>query len=230
MDPNTAETEGYVMRQVATKRTMALLAAAAVCAGCGSTSGLGTSKTETAPTAAARGGVASGQYGQYGNADAVEATISTVKLQGHEDLLSSRAVRLPERPLGQIAVYGYRFPPSCGAHEFRVYEAEGTQILEYRFADQHGRTQAIRDYIQGPSPFAAPGLWTAYDHTENSISTMKSQVEQRGDRLFKGVYSRGLVTGLADAEQRALGAAYQRAIGDAYACQAAQALASTTGE
>ena len=82
----------------------------------------------------------------------------------------------------------------------------------------------------GPSPFVAPGLWSAYDHTEDSISTMRSQVEQRGDRLFKGVYSQGLVTGLADVEQRALGSAYQQAIGDAYACQAAQALASTTGE
>ena len=132
--------------------------------------------------------------------------------------------------MGEIAVYDYQFPPICGAHEFRVLEADGAQILEYRFATSDGDTQAIRDYVVGPSPFVTPGLWSAYDHTEDSISTMKSQVEQRGDRMFKGVYSQGLVTGLADADQRTLGSAYQQAIGDAYACQSAQAVASTTGE
>jgi hypothetical protein len=215
------------MKQVAASRMMALVATAAVCAACGSTSGLGTSETASAAGTSAP---VAGPSGHYGDLDAVHATISTVKLQGQETHLSSRAVRLPERPLGEIAVYGYQFPPGCGAHEFRVLEADGTQILEYRFATANGDTQTIRDYIRGPSPFVAPGLWSAYDHTEDSISTMRSQVEQRGDRLFKGVYSQGLVTGLADVDQRKLGSAYQQAIGDAYACQAAQALASTTGE
>lgn len=211
------------MRRIAAKRTIVLLATTVTCAACGSTSILNTSKSEDAT-------LANESSGQYGDLGAVRATISTVKLQGREDHLSSRAIRLPERPLGEIAVFDYQFPPSCGAHEFRVIEAGSTQILEYRFANQDGEAQAIRDYIKGPSPFVEPGLWTAYDHTANSISTMKSQVEQRGDRLLKGAYSRGLVTGLADADQRALGSAYQRALGDANACQAAQALASTIGE
>lgn len=215
------------MRQLTANRMMVLLATTVACAACGSTAGLG--QGEPANAAAASSQVA-GPSGHYGDSDAVQATISMVKLQGREAHLSSRAIRLPERPLGEISVYGYQFPPACGAHEFRVLEADGTQILEYRFATPDGESQAIRDYIKGPSPFVAPGLWTAYDHTEDSISTMKSQVEARGDRLFKGVYSQGLVTGLADVEQRALGSAYQQALGDAFACEETQTLASTTGE
>lgn len=217
--------EGYVMRQGVAKRIAVLLATTVACTACGSTGSLGTSTPGHVSTTSAQ---ASSLSTQYGASDIVQATISTVKLQGHEDHMSSRAIRLPERPFGEIAVYGYQFPPNCGAHEFRVLEAEGTQILEYRFAAADGEMQAIRDYVKGPSPFVGPGLWSAYDHTENGIATMKSEVEQRGDRLLKGVYSRGLVTGLADIEQRALGSAYQRALGDAYACQEAQTLARTT--
>lgn len=215
------------MRQVATRGMIVLTATTALCAACGSTGSLGTDEPATDAAATSQLGSPSVQYGGH---DAVQATISTVKLQGREARLSSRAVRLPERPLGAIAVYGYQFPPSCGAHEFRVLEAGDTLILEYRFATRDGETQAIRDYVRGPSPFVGPGLWTAYDHMEDGIPTMRSQVEQRGGRLLKGAYSRGLVTGLADAEQRTFGSAYQRALGDAFACAEAQTLVSTTGE
>jgi hypothetical protein len=151
-------------------------------------------------------------------------------LQGNQGRVSSRAIRLPERPLGEIAVFGYQYPPTCGGHEFRVYEAQDMQILEYQYATLDGESHIIRDYIAGPSPFVEPGLWTAYDHTADSISTMTSQFEQRGDRMFNGVYSQGLITSLPDVEQRTLGNAYQKAISDAFACQDTQTLADASAE
>ena len=166
--------------------------------------------------------------GSYGSDYAVQATVGAVKLQGNQGRVSSRAIRLPERPLGEIAVFGYRFPATCGGHAFRVYEAQDMQILEYQYAALHGESHMIRDYVTGPSPFVEPGLWTAYDHTADSISTMTSQFEQRGDGMFNGVYSQGLVTSLPDAKRRTLGSAYQKAISDAYACRDAQTLADAS--
>lgn len=155
----------------------------------------------------------------YGDEHAVQATVGMVKAQGSRSRFSSRAIRLPERPLGEIAVFGYQFPSTCGGHEFRVYEAPDMQILEYQYAARNGETHLIRDYITGPSRFVEPGLWTAYDHTDGSIGTMTSELETSGDRMFKGVYSKGLVTNLPIGEQRALGNAYQQALSDAYACR-----------
>lgn len=198
------------MRKLAGKRTIALAAILVACSGC-----------ETVD------GVTVGAPGQYGDDHNVQAAIGTIKSQGVKDRISSRAIRLPEQPLGEIAVFGYQFPAACGAHEFRVYETSNAQILEYRFAAGNGESKMIRDYVTGPSPFAKPGLWTAYDHTADSISTMKSKIDERGDRLFDGVYSQGLVTGLPDAEQRLLGNAYQRALADAGSCQPAQTLAGS---
>ena len=166
----------------------------------------------------------------YGDRHAVEATIGAVKSQGQMDRLSSRAIRLPEKPLGEIAVFGYQFPATCGAHEFRVYETDDAQILEYNYAGSDGESHKIRDYVSGSSPFVEPGLWSAFDHTADSISTMTSQVSQRGDRMINGAYSSGLVTGLPDVEQRVLGNAYRRALSDVYACRDAQTLAGTTGK
>lgn len=169
-----------------------------------------------------------GSAGIYGGEYAVQATVGAIKLQGNRNRISSRAIRLPEQPLGEIAVFGYQFPSTCGGHEFRVYEAQSMQILEYQYAARDGETHLIRDYITGPSPFVEPGLWSAYDHTAGSISTMTSQFAKRGDAMFNGVYSQGLVTGLPDAEQRALGSAYQQALGDVYACPGTQTLADAS--
>jgi len=165
---------------------------------------------------------------QYGNDFAIEQTIRAVIRNGSEDRLSSHAIRLPERPLSEIAVFGYRFPSICGGHEFRVYEAKGMQILEYSYAAQDGDKHMIRDYVSGPSPFVQAGLWTAYDHTADSISTMTTQFEKRGDGMFNGVYSQGLVTGLPAVEQRALGNAYQQAISEVYDCRDTPTLADSS--
>jgi hypothetical protein len=165
---------------------------------------------------------------QFGNDIAITQTVDTVITQGSQNRVSSRAIRLPERPLGEIAVFGYQFPLSCGGHEFRVYEAQDMQILEYQYDSNDGGTQMIRDYITGPSPFVRAGLWSAYDHTADSISTMTSQFEQRGAGMFNGVYSRGLVTNLPNVERRALGSAYQQALSDVHGCRDTQTLADSS--
>ncbi len=168
--------------------------------------------------------------GQFGDEFAVQATIGTIKSQGDRDRVSSRAIRLPERPLGEIAVFDYQFPASCGGHEFRVLEADKVQILEYEYAAQNGSTYKIRDYVSASNPFVKAGLWGANDHTADSISTMTSQVAVRGDAMFNGVYSQGFVTGLPAAEQRALGAAYQQAVSDVYGCAETRTLVGSVGE
>jgi hypothetical protein len=213
------------MRDFAIKRIWILAATSVACTACvsvgdpavGMAGGGAISPTPTA-----------GSAGLYGDKYIVQSTIGTIKLQGHQDRLSSRAIRLPERPLGEIAVFGYQFPMSCGGHKFRVYEAQNTQILEYQYDSNDGDTHMIRDYISGPSPFVEPGLWSAYDHTAGSISTMTSQFEQRGAGMFNGVYSQGLVTNLPDVEQRALGSAYQQALSDVYDCRDTQTLADSS--
>jgi len=73
-----------------------------------------------------------------------------------------------------------------------------------------------------------PGLWSAYDHTAGSISTMTSHFEQRKGTSMKGVYSQGLVTNLPEAEQRTLGSAYQQALSDVYDCRDTPALADAS--
>ncbi len=169
-------------------------------------------------------------HDHYGNDIAIRQTIDAVITHGSHNRLSSQAIRLPERPLGEIAVFGYQFPENCGGHEFRVLEAQDTQILEYSYIASDGDTRTIRDYISGPSPFVQPGLWSAYDHTADSISTMTSKFEQRGAGMFNGVYSQGLVTNLAVVEQRALGSAYRQALRDVYDCGNTQTLVSATAK
>ena len=191
-----------------------------VCTACVSTANTGAGDKSPAITKSS--------VGSYGDEYVVQATVGAVKLQGNLGHVSSRAIRLPERPLGEIAVFGYQFPPACGGHAFRVYEARDMQILEYQYAAHDGATHVIRDYVSGPNPFVEPGLWTAYDHTAGSISSMTSQFEQRSGGSMNGVYSQGLVTGLPVSEQRVLGNAYQQALSDVYACRDAQAVADVS--
>lgn len=202
------------MTDLASKRIWVFAAAMIACAGCESMGSLGGGTKSMSAATAQRAGSST----RYGNESSVQATIGAVKLQGNSQRVSSMAVRLPERPLGEIAVYTHQYPERCGGHEFRVYEASEMQILEYSYAGRDGKSHLIRDYVTGPSPFVAPGLWSAYDHTADSISTMAAKLEQRGDRMFDGVYSQGLVTGLPNGEQRALGNAYQEALNDVSAC------------
>jgi len=213
------------MRHIVVKRILVLASGLLACSACVSTDGSFAGRS--AYTTSDQPSIAPGQFGDE---HAVQATIGTIKSRGEEVRISSRAIRLPERPLGEIAVYDYQFPPSCGGHEFRVLEANKLQILEYEFAGNGGASYTIRDYVSGPSPFVQPGLWSAYDHTADSISTMTTQFEMRGDRMFTGVYSQGLVTGLSLAEQRTLGAVYQRAVSDVFYCRDAATLVGSVGE
>jgi len=215
------------MRHFAAKRILILATSMLACTACVST---GNSLFGTGADSSAMSADATTSAGSFGDEFAVQATIGRIKSNGNQNRLSSRAIRLPERPLGEIAVFDYQFPPSCGSHEFRVLEASETQILEYQFAAQNGSTYAIRDYVSGSSPFVKAGLWSANDHTADSISTMTSQVAQSGDRMFSGVYSQGLVTGLPVSEQRALGAAYQQAVSDVYNCRDTRTMVGATGE
>jgi hypothetical protein len=167
---------------------------------------------------------------RYGDQLAVQTAVGTIKSLGIHDRLSSRAIRLPEQPLGEINVFDFQFPANCGAHEFRVYEAPKTQILEYQYVGQNGDSHMIRDYLSGPSPFAKPGLWSAYDHTAGSISRMKSNIEKRGDGMFVGAYSQGLVTDLPVADQRMLGVAYRQALDDVNDCNDTRTLVSASAD
>jgi len=213
------------MTYFAIKRNWMLAVTMVACTACVSTgdSAVGVAAGDTISPAPS-----GGSAGLYGDEYIVQATIGTIKLRGNQDRMSSRAIRLPERPLGEIAVFGYQFPLTCGGHKFRVYEAQNTQILEYQYDSNDGDTQMIRDYISGSSPFVEPGLWSAYDHTAGSISTMTSHFEQRGAGMFNGVYSQGLVTNLPNVEQREFGSAYQQALNDVYDCSDTQTVADTS--
>lgn len=154
----------------------------------------------------------------YGVEDNVRETVDIIKTAGEMTRISSHAIRLPSNPLRTITAFDYAFPDDCGGHHFRVYEADGTQILEYAYAPQGGKPQFIRDYISGPSPFIRAGLWTAYDHTGDSVADMDVKFARRGSGILAGTYSQGPVTGLDASAKRVLGAAYDRALRDSDSC------------
>lgn len=157
--------------------------------------------------------------GIYGGESEVRDTVATVKTVGQVNEVSRHAIRLPSKPMQSITTFDYKFPAACGGHRFRVYEAGSTQILEYAYVPDSGHTYTIRDYVSGPNPFIRAGLWSAYDHTGESIDDMRFQFAKRGTRLLKGTYSQGLVTGLDATSRRALGAAYDRALSDSRSCR-----------
>lgn len=187
-----------------------------LCAACVPTGGFGTSLAGSESMSFTSG---TGQtIDQYGSSDAIERAISFVKIHGTESHVSSRAIRLPENPLGEVTVFSLELPSNCGGHAFRVIEADGIRILEFEYTQSAGNTYQIRDYVAGPSPFVQPGLWTAYDHTADSISSMKSQFSNTGGR-HGNMYSRGLVTSLPATKRQTLGKAYQLAINDVRSCR-----------
>lgn len=157
--------------------------------------------------------------GSYGTEADVIATVDIVKAGGDINEVSSLAIRLPSQPLHSIITFDYAFPEACGGHRFRVYEADGTQILEFAYTPREGKAYLIRDYVSGPSPFIKAGLWSAYDHTGDSIPEMKVQFAKRGSGILKGTYSQGPVTGLNASYRRVLGAAYDQALHDLRACR-----------
>ena len=82
---------------------------------------------------------------EYGVETDVQGTIEFVKTAGDVSVISSRAIRLPSNPLRAITAFHYEFPGDCGGHQFRVYEADGTQILEYAYDSGNGDVDLIRD-------------------------------------------------------------------------------------
>ena len=157
--------------------------------------------------------------GVYGGEADVRGTVDIVKTVGDVSEIGSHAIRLPSNPLRTITAFDYEFPDICGGHHFRVYEANGTQILEYAYAPPDGKGHVIRDYVTGPNPFIGAGLWTAYDHTGDSVSDMDLTFSSRGSGIFTGTYSQGPVTGLDRSARRVLGRAYDRALRDSQACR-----------
>ena len=197
--------------------TLILLGAALLCAGCAT-------MMEGLETFWGRTGVPDASTSQqaarvYGVEDDVRGTVDIIKTVGQVSHISSRAIRLPSNPLRTITAFDYEFPDDCGGHHFRVYEADDTQILEYAYAPLEGRGHVIRDYISGPNPFIGAGLWTAYDHTGDSVSNMSLTFASRGSGILTGTYSQGPVTGLDPSAKRVLGMAYDRALRDSQACR-----------
>ena len=155
----------------------------------------------------------------YGVEQNVRGTVDVVKTAGDVRQISSRAIRLPSNPLRTITAFDYAFPDDCGGHHFRVYEADGTQILEYAYAPTQGKHYIIRDYVSGPSPFIRAGLWSAYDHTSDGVSDMSLKYARRGSGILVGTYSQGPVTRLDPSSKRTLGVAYDRALRDSEGCR-----------
>lgn len=196
-------------------RNVLVLAVAAACGGCASILDhfpmLGGKSASGEP-------VASQPVGSAVAAD-VHETIQAVKDGGDGRKISSRAVRLPSAPLGGMTAFDYRFPESCGGHQFRVYEAQNLQILEFSFVQADGSTRVIRDYTAGPSPFIHAGLWSVYDHTGDGVGDMSLKYELRSSGFLPGTYSQGPMTGLDEGAKSRLNRAYEAAVRDASGCR-----------
>ncbi len=153
-----------------------------------------------------------------GTDEQVRQVIAQVKTAGVRAELSSVAVDLPKQPLRSITRYDLTYPESCGGHRFRLYESEELQVLEYVYTALDDREFEIRDYVQGPGPFVEAGLWSAYDHTADTIDDMYLEFEERGTGAVIGTYSRGAVSTLPDEQKRVLATAYENALVDVQKC------------
>ena len=167
----------------------------------------------------ATGGHAHAAGVRYGGERDVLATIAIVKRAGFTQRIGSHGVRLPVQELQPMTLFDYQLPQACGGSAFRVYEAGKTEILEYEYVEPNGAQIAIRDYVAGANPFVGPGLWSALDHTADSVSFMMADVAESRNQLLPEVYSRGLVTGLPTLLQREFGLAYRGAVRAAVMCE-----------
>lgn len=165
---------------------------------------------------------------RYGVGREVLATVALVKGAGEARQLGSRAVHLPLDEYQPIAEFDYALPPACGGYAFRVYETAKTQILEYAYSDADGAVFLIRDYVLGANPFIKPGLWSAFDHTADTIPYMRAELEETTPPLSPSVYLKALVTGDSESLQRELGMAYKRAVRAAVHCPVGPQLAAAT--
>ncbi|HET8699579.1 MAG TPA: hypothetical protein VFO94_18990, partial [Gammaproteobacteria bacterium] len=144
----------------------------------------------------------SSQAPQYGGEADVLATVAAVKRAGRAENISNRAVRLPVQEFYPMTRFEYEFPANCGRYAFRVYESGATRILEYTLVEPNGTELSIRDYVAGTNPFIKPGVWTALDHTADSVSFMMTDFAETKSQIIPEVYSKGLVTGLPEMLQR----------------------------
>jgi len=156
---------------------------------------------------------------RYGGEADVLATVAAVKRTGKAQSISNRAVRLPVQEFYPMTRFEYELPAACGNYTFRVYESGTTEILEYALVGADGTELSIRDYIAGTNPFIKPGLWTALDHTADSVSFMMTDFAETKSLIIPEVYSKGLVTGLPESLQRELGAKYRQAVHAAALCE-----------
>jgi hypothetical protein len=154
----------------------------------------------------------------YGGEQDVLATIAIVKHSGLPQQIGSHGVRLPVQELQPMTLFDYQLPHECGGLSFRVYEGGKTQILEYEYKEPNGAQVAIRDYVSGANPFVGPGLWSALDHTADSVSFMMADLALSRNQLLPEVSSRGLITGLPTLLKREFGLAYRSALHAAVMC------------
>ena len=149
----------------------------------------------------------------------IQQVIDRVKVSGARSELHSQALELPRKPLVAITTYDYTFAENCGGHRFRYYDLEDAQILEYVYAGPEGTQYEIRDYVSGPEVFVEAGLWSAYDHTADSVDDMMLEFRDRGTGILAGTYSRGAMTSLPEEEKRVLARAYENALSDVERCR-----------
>jgi hypothetical protein len=164
---------------------------------------------------------------RYGVGREVLATVALVKGIGEARRLGSRAVQLPVEEYEPIAEFDYVLPQACGGYVFRVYETGRTQILEFAYSDADGATFLIRDYVVGANPFIKPGLWSAFDHTADTIPYMRAELVETQPPAPRAVYLKALVTGDSESLQRELGMAYKRAVRAAVRCETAAPLVAS---
>jgi len=155
---------------------------------------------------------------RYGGESEVLAIVAAAKQTGHAHQISNRGVRLPVQEFYPMTQFDYELPAACGGLAFRVYESGSTQILEYTYVEPNGSELEIRDYVAGTNPFIRPGLWTALDHTADSVSFMMTDFAETKNQLIPEVYSKGLITGLPEMLQRELGVVYRNAVHAAALC------------
>jgi len=160
--------------------------------------------------------------GPYGEPDAIKGVIAALKRHGRSKSVSARALALPNTPASLVfRIYAFQFPEECGAHQFNVLDGGQFLILEYHHLQEDDELVQIRDYVRGPNPFVASGLWGPYDHTSDAKLDMcllpgNSRVDGFG--FMKAGYEIGWVTTLAKWKQVDLGVVYKEAVGAANGC------------
>lgn len=160
--------------------------------------------------------------GPYGEPDAIQEIIGGLKRHGTSRLVSARALGFPNTPANlSFRIHALQFPDQCGAHQFHVYEGDQFLILEYHQLRRDDELVQIRDYVRGPNPFVAAGLWGPYDHTSDGkldMCLLPGSSSSDGLGLMKGGYEVGWVTTLAKWKQVELGVDYRRAVGETSRC------------